>query len=141
MKKVLFLCLGNSCRSQMAEAFAKLYGEGIIEAYSAGARPAGYVHDHTIAVMNEIGVDIKDQISKRIDWNFLEQMDWVITMAGEAKAIVSSLPSRIHCVHWDVDDPVFVFGKEKRVLQAFRLTRDHIKKKVLALIEDIKQHG
>ncbi|OGQ48433.1 MAG: hypothetical protein A3H42_00685 [Deltaproteobacteria bacterium RIFCSPLOWO2_02_FULL_46_8] len=139
MKKVIFLCLGNSCRSQMAEAFAKMYGKGIIEAYSAGARPAGYVHSHTVTVMNEVGVNLGGHTSKPIDRNFLEQMDWVVTMTRESRAVVSSLPSHIHCVHWDVDDPVFVFGKEERVLQAFRLTRDHIKKKVLALIEDIKQ--
>lgn len=141
MKKVLFLCFGNSCRSQMAEAFAKVIGEGIIEAHSAGVKPAGYVHPKTIAVMNEVGVSLEGQTSKSVDKNFLAQMDWIVTMAEHAKGLVSSLPAHIHCVHWAIDDPVLVLGKEERVLQAFRLTRDYIKKKVVALVEEIKQRG
>jgi len=64
MKKVLFLCTGNACRSQMAEGFARKLGRGIIEPYSAGLMPAGFVHPRAVAVMSEAGIDISHQQSK-----------------------------------------------------------------------------
>jgi len=139
LKKVLFICLGNSCRSQIAEAFARVYGEGIIEAYSAGIKPAGFVHKKTIVVMDEVGIDLRDATSKPIDPSLLGQIDWLVTLSEEGKAIFPSNANHIRKLHWPIDDPVAVFGKEERILQAFRMTRDEIERRVKELIEQIKQ--
>lgn len=136
-KKVLFVCLGNSCRSQIAEAFAKAYGEGLVEVYSAGIKPAGFVHKKAIAVMDEIGIDVRGQTSKPIDPQILAKADWIVTLADDAKEKLP--PLRNHTIHWPIDDPVAVFGKEERILQAFRITRDEIERRVQELIEQLKQ--
>ena len=138
-KKVLFICLGNSCRSQIAEAFAKLYGEGLIEAHSAGVKPAGFIHKKTIAVMDEVGIDLHEAASKPIDPALLVQVDWLVTLSEEAKPIFPPTSNHVHRLHWPIDDPVAVFGKEDRILKAFRMTRDEIERRVKELIEQIKQ--
>jgi arsenate reductase len=82
-QKIMFLCTGNSCRSQMAEGFARELGKGIIEPYSAGLVPC-FVHPRAIEVMREAGIDISRQKSKGIDEELLIQMDLVITLCGHA---------------------------------------------------------
>ncbi|MCX7990610.1 MAG: arsenate reductase ArsC, partial [Proteobacteria bacterium] len=77
MLKIMFLCTGNSCRSQMAEGLANALGKGKVVAYSAGLDPAGYVHPKAIEVMKEIGIDISHYKSKPIDLELLNQMDYV----------------------------------------------------------------
>ena len=83
MLKVMFLCTGNSCRSQMAEGLARELGKGLIEAHSAGLTPQG-VNPKAVAVMKEIGIDISQQQSKAIDPELLEKMDTVITLCDNA---------------------------------------------------------
>jgi len=139
MKKVLFICLGNACRSQIAEAFAKVYGEGFIEAYSAGVKPAGFVHDKTIAVMDEVEIDLRGAASKPIDPVLLSQVDWLVTLSEEAKPIFPATSNHARKLHWSIDDPVSVFGKEERIFQAFRMTRDEIERRVKTLMDQIKQ--
>ena len=82
-KKVMFLCTGNSCRSQMAEGLARELGKNVMEPYSAGLLAAG-VHPRAIAVMREIGIDISQQKSKAIDEELLKTMDIVITLCDDA---------------------------------------------------------
>lgn len=137
-KKVLFVCLGNACRSQMAEAFAKRYGGDILEVYSAGIKPAGFVHPKTTDVMDEMGIDIRGQTSKAIDPELLSQMDWVVALSDEARDVLSKGSSRARHIYWPIDDPVCVFGKDERVTRAFRMTRDEIEKQVKELIRQIK---
>ncbi|MBI4698405.1 MAG: arsenate reductase ArsC [Nitrospirae bacterium] len=136
MKKIMFLCTGNSCRSQMAEGLARELGKGIIEAYSAGLTPAG-VNTRAIAAMKEIGIDISDHKSKAIDEKLLKQMDVIVTLCGHAEALCPMTPPGIKRIHIPVDDPVGPIGTEEEIMNAFRKARDEIKEKVRILIKEI----
>jgi len=137
MLKVMFLCTGNSCRSQMAEGFAREYGKGIIEPFSAGLL-ASRVHPRAIEVMKEIGIDISGQSSKEIDPELLNQMDVIITLCGHAEASCPMTPPHIKRLHWPIDDPVGTVGTEEEIMNAFRKARDEIKEKVLKFIDEIR---
>jgi len=134
MKKIMFLCTGNSCRSQMAEGFAREYGKGIIEVYSAGLTPAG-VNLRAIAVMEEAGIDISNQKSEAIDEGLLKQMDVIVTLCGHAEALCPMTPPGIKRIHMPVDDPVGTIGTETEIMNAFRRARDEIKGKIGLLIK------
>lgn len=137
MLKVMFLCTGNSCRSQMAEGFARHYGKDIIEPYSAGLL-ASRVHPRAIEVMREIGIDISGQSSKEIDPEILNKMDVIITLCANAEASCPMTPPHIKKIHWPIDDPVGVIGTEEVIMDAFRRARDEIKMRVLKFIEEVK---
>lgn len=137
MLKVMFLCTGNSCRSQMAEGFARELGKGLIEPYSAGLIAAG-VHTRAITVMKEIGIDISNQNSQEIDEGLLNQMDVIITLCGHAEASCPATPPHIKRLLWPIDDPVGTIGIEEEIMNAFRMARDEIKKKLVQFIEEVK---
>lgn len=134
MLKVMFLCTGNSCRSQMAEGIANTIGKGKLKAYSAGLNPAGFVHPKAIEVMKEIGIDISNYTSKPIDEALLQEMDYIITLCGDANETCPMTPPHIKRVHWGLPDPAKAVGTEEEVLNLFRKVRDEIKEKVLQLI-------
>lgn len=136
LKKVMFLCTANSCRSQMAEGFAKIYGQDLIEVYSAGLMAAG-VHKRAAAVMKEIGIDISKQESKTIDENLLRRMDIVVTLCSYAENLCPSTPPGIRRIHWPIKDPVGTTGTEEQIMSDFRRARDEIKDKVRELIKEI----
>jgi len=136
MKKVMFLCTANSCRSQMAEGFAKELGKGLLEVYSAGLFAAG-VHRRAIAVMKEIGIDISRQKSKEINEELLRQMDLVITLCGNAEASCPWTPPHIKRIHWPIEDPVGTIGTEQEIMNGFRRARDEIKENILKLINEL----
>ena len=138
MLKIMFMCTGNSCRSQMAEGFARALGKGLIEPYSAGVMPSE-VHPKTVQVMKEIGVDISNQRSKGIDESLLNTMDIIITLCSSAEAMCPMTPPRIKRMHWSIDDPKSATGAEEDVLNAFRRAREEIKKKIEILIEELKR--
>ncbi len=138
MLKVMFLCTGNSCRSQMAEGFARHYGKGIIEPYSAGVMPAGFVSPYAVRVMKEEGIDISDQYSKDIDEELLNNMDVIITLCGHAEASCPMTPPHIKRIHWPIDDPMSATGTEEEILDAYRKARDEIKDRILRFIEEVK---
>src|SRR4030066_40524 len=119
MKKVMFLCTANSCRSQMAEGFAREFGRGIIEIYSAGLIAAG-VHKRAIAVMKEIGIDISNQKSKVIDEDLLRKMDIVVTLCGNAEDSCPWTPPYIKRIHWPIKDPVGTTGTEEEIMNGLR---------------------
>ncbi len=102
--KVLFLCTGNACRSQMAEAWARHFHSGTIEAYSAGVSPS-WVFPETIAVMNEAGIDMSHARSKHVDEFLNENIDIVITVCGYAKEVCPVFPRKIRTMHRGFDDP------------------------------------
>lgn len=137
MRKVMFLCTANSCRSQMAEGLAREFGKGVIEVYSAGLMAAG-VHPRAISVMKEIGIDISRQKSKEIDEALLRSMDVVITLCSHAEKYCPRTPSGIARVHWPVEDPVGTIGTEERIMYEFRRARDEIREKILTFIKEIK---
>ena len=136
MKKIMFLCTANSCRSQMAEGFAKEYGKGIIEVYSAGIMAAG-IQKRAIAVMNEIGIDISQQQSKEIDADLLRIMDIVVTLCGHAEETCPMTPPAIRRIHWPIKDPVGTLGTEEQIMSEFRRARDEIKERVRGLLKEI----
>ena len=130
-KKIIFVCVGNSCRSQMAEGFARHYAQqrGLdIEIHSAGTHPAGYVHPDAIAVMREKGIDISQQFSKSVAMFDLRDFDYVIAMGCLESDIC---PANFHGVSedWEIPDPI------GRGLEFYRKVRDMIEEKVLSLLE------
>ncbi len=128
MLKVMFLCTGNSCRSQMAEGFARELGKGQIEARSAGLNPAG-LNERAVKVMKEIGIDISQQESKPIDEELLKKMDVIITLCNNASEACPWTPPEIKRLHWSLSDPAKAAGTEKEIMNEFRRVRDKIKEK------------
>lgn len=135
--KIMFLCTGNSCRSQMAEGLANFIGKGRIKAYSAGLNPAGYVHPKAIEVMKEIGVDISSYVSKPIDEDLLKDMDYVITLCGDAEETCPMTPPDIKRLHWGLTDPARAEGTEEEIMRVFRAVRDEIKKRLENLLMEV----
>lgn len=134
--KVLFLCTGNSARSQMAEAFTRHFAGDIIEAYSAGLEPVG-VHPLTVKVMEEIGIDIGTQTSKPLSM-FLgkEHFSYLITVCGQAdKNCPAVFPGMGQRLHWELEDPAAVVGSEEDRLRIFREVRDQIRDRVRAWLQ------
>jgi arsenate reductase (thioredoxin) len=140
MLKVMFLCTGNACRSQMAEGFAREFGKGIIEPFSAGLIAAG-LHPRAGAVMKEIGIDITRQKSKTIDEKLLKTMDVVITLCGNAEQSCPWTPPEIKRIHWPINDPVGTAGSEEKIMKAFRQARDEIRVRTEQFISGIKTKG
>ena len=138
MFRIMFLCTGNTCRSQMADGFARELGKGIIEVYSAGVNPAGFIHPKAIAAMKEAGVDISSQESKGIDQDLLIKMDMVITLCGNAEATCPMTPPKIKREHWPIEDPVSASGTEEEVMNEFRKARDEIKLRIENLIKELR---
>jgi arsenate reductase len=139
MKRILFLCVANSARSQMAEGLArKILGERA-EVSSAGSNPAS-VNPHALEVMAEIGIDITGQCSKSVDTIDLSGLDLVVTLCAEEVCPV--LPGHIRRLHWPIADPAAEASAaeapaHKSAPQArFRAARDLIKEKIEALQED-----
>ncbi len=137
MTKVMFLCTGNSCRSQMAEGFARELGKGLIEAHSAGLIAAG-VHPRAIAVMREAGINISLQRSKATDADLMSTMDIIVTLCGNAEESCPRTPPAVKRLHWPVKDPVGATGTEDEIMDEFRKARDEIKGKVIKLIDALK---
>ncbi len=137
MLKVMFLCTGNSCRSQMAEGLAREFGKGFIEPFSAGLMAAG-LHPRAVSVMKEIGIDISRQQSKNIDVSLLKKMDIVITLCGNAEESCPWTPPEIRRIHWPIADPVGTIGSEEQIMKEFRRARDEIKEKVIKFIAEGK---
>ncbi len=131
--KILFVCTGNSCRSQMAERFARAAG---IEAHSAGTEPAGYVHPMAIQVMGEIGIDISGQTSKMLDLNLAKTMDAVITVCSDDEAKCPIVPG-VGRLHWPISDPAKATTRQQR-MQLFRAVRDDISRRVNELLKQKK---
>lgn len=137
MFNIMFLCTGNTCRSQMAEGFANALGKDILKPFSAGVSPVGFVHPMAIAVMKEAGIDISEQKSKGIDKNLIMKMDMVITLCGNAEQTCPLTPPEIKRRHWPIDDPVSAKGTGDEVINKFRKVRDEIKCMVENLIKEL----
>mgnify|MGYP001601337074 CR=1 FL=1 len=136
----MFLCTGNSCRSQMAEGFARALGKGVIEPFSAGLMAAG-VNQRAIAVMRELGIDISGQKSKEIDGDLLRTMDVVVTLCANAQDSCPVTPPEIRKIHWPIKDPVGATGTEEYILTEFRKARDDIRDRMEKLLKDLAVQG
>jgi arsenate reductase (thioredoxin) len=134
-KKVLFLCTGNSARSQMAEGFLRAYGGDRFEVLSAGIAPAG-VNPVAVEVMSEEGIDISSQTSDPISKEMLDGIDMLITLCGDARESCPVVPVKVEKRHWPLEDPARAEGDETEVRNKFKEVRDQIKSFVKQLIEE-----
>ena len=124
--RVLILCTGNSCRSQMAEGILRDAAGDILDVYSAGSRPAGYVHPKAIAVMAEIGIDISASTSRHMDEFLDRDIETVITVCGNADQACPVFPGQVQRHHWPFDDPAHAGGSDGQIMDEFRRVRDEI---------------
>lgn len=136
MKKVLFVCTGNSARSQMAEGFARTLSRGKIEASSAGMEPKG-LNPFAVEVMREKGVDISGRRSKAFSAELARAMDYVITVCGNAEARCPVLPA-VTRLHWPLDDPAQAKGSAEEIRAVFRRSRDEIEWLVREFLAGLK---
>ena len=135
--KVLFLCTGNSCRSQIAEGWARHLKGNVIDAYSAGIRPFG-VSSKAIKVMAEEGVDISMHKSKHIDEFSGIDFDYVITLCDNAAESCPVFSSKARIVHMPFYDPYFASGSEEEIMATFRKVRDDIKMFIETMPESLE---
>ncbi len=136
--KILFICTGNSCRSQIAEGWARHLKGDVIDAYSAGISP-GQLNTRAVAVMAEAGVDISQQYSKHIDDLQGIDFDYVITLCDNARELCPAFPVNVKMIHKGFDDPSFIFGTEQQILAEFRKTRDKIRAFIETLPDSLEK--
>ena len=134
---VLFLCTGNSCRSQMAEGWATHLKGDQIEAFSAGVLPS-IVSRRAIKVMAEAGVDISKHTSKHVNDLVGIEFDYVVTVCDNAREQCPIFPYKVKTVHKAFKDPSFVIGTEEQILHEFRKTRDLIREYIETLPESLE---
>ena len=132
-KSVLFLCTGNSCRSQMAEAFLRAYGGDGYEVHSAGTTPST-VNPLAIEVMREAGIDISGQRSKNVTEYLGQHFSIVITVCDNAREHCPIFPGPCLREHWPFDDPAEATGTRQQQLVVFRRVRDQIGGRVRAFL-------
>jgi arsenate reductase len=122
-RRILFLCTGNSARSQMAEALLRLMAGDHFEAVSAGTHPVG-LNPGAIEAMRELGVDISRQQSKSVSDFVGQPFDYVITVCDRAREACPIFPDALHLLHWSFDDPAIASDEQRR--EVFRKVRDEI---------------
>lgn len=135
-KNILFICTGNSCRSQIAEGWGRFYAGTKIEVRSAGLEPSG-VNPRAISVMQEVGIDISTQQSTPLTPDALEWADVLIALCKNAYESCLITPGRTIKEHWNVDGPSAFRGKEDEVMDRFRATRNSLQHQVRDLIGTI----
>jgi arsenate reductase (thioredoxin) len=131
VKKVLFLCIGNSCRSQMAEGFARKYGSDVMQAASAGTSPASIVQPLTKKVMEAKNINIDSQSPKSLNSVPLRSFDLIVNMSGSSLPIRVPMPVR----EWPIEDPI---GCSEEVYEA---VRDQIEMRVMMLILELRREA
>ena len=128
--KILFLCTGNSARSQIAEALLRVMSDGHIQSYSAGTNPKG-LHELSVQVMREIGINIAHQTSKDVSAFADEKFDLVITVCDRAREVCPVFPGA-KMLHWSIEDPTD--------LETFRKVRDEISEQIDSLLTTLSSH-
>lgn len=135
MKKILVLCTGNSCRSQMAEGYLKKFAADKAEVYSAGVETHG-LNQKAVAVMREDGVDISHHTSNNVNEYRDIDFDYVITVCDNARETCPYFPSRAEKFHQNFPDPAKAQGSEEEVMQQFRLVRDQMREYCREFVEE-----
>ena len=131
-KRVIFVCVENSCRSQMAEGFAQHHGQGNILSSSAGTAPAEQVDELAIRVMKESGIDISHHKPKKIDDDMIAHSDVVVTLGCCSAEELCPVFYHGHKIDWNIPDP------KGGSIETFRKVRDSIEKQVLDLIGNLE---
>ncbi len=130
---ILYLCTGNSCRSQIAEGWTRHLGGDNISVESAGIEAHGK-NPRAIAIMKEAGIDISGQESTIVDQTMLGRADVVVTVCGHADEQCPVLPPEVKKIHWPLTDPAKAVGTEAEIMAEFRATRDDIENRVRDLL-------
>lgn len=125
-KKVLILCTGNSCRSHMAEGLLRHLAGDLFEVFSAGSKPAGYVHPMAIKALDELGIDISSHTSKHLDAFLDAGIDVVVTVCDHANDACPIFPGNVQRYHWPFEDPPKAVREGESEIDAFRRIRDEI---------------
>ena len=128
-QKVLFVCTGNSCRSQMAEGILRHYGKDKFEVFSAGLEPS-YIHPLAIKAMAESGIDLTGQHSKTVNELLEEEFSYVITVCDSAKERCPVFPGKYNAIHWSIEDPASAEGTETERMKDFRIVRQDIRERI-----------
>ena len=137
--KILIICTGNSCRSQMTEAFLQSFDSNVI-VFSAGTKPENKVDDMAIAVMQELGIDMSQKIPKSVEKYINEYWDYVITVCDNAKETCPVFLGDVrHRIHIGFEDPSNIQGSYEYRLNEYRRIRDEIKEKFLQLYNEIRE--
>jgi arsenate reductase len=127
--RVLFLCTGNSCRSQIAEGLLRNQAREHVDVLSAGTEPRA-VDPLAVEVMREAGIDISAQRSKGLDTFSGQEFRFVITLCARAQERCPKWPGDVEYIHWSVDDPAVAVGSEAERLRSFRRVRDEIRQRI-----------
>jgi arsenate reductase len=133
-KRVLILCTGNSCRSQMAEGFVNHLLSGQWEAHSAGTRPATRVHPLAVKAMAEVGIDISAGVPTLVDRHLDERWDLVVTVCDSARESCPHFPRPVERLHISFDDPAQATGSEEERVDVFRRVRDAIRDRLVPAV-------
>ncbi|MCY0886875.1 MAG: arsenate reductase (thioredoxin) [Alicyclobacillaceae bacterium] len=133
-----FLCTGNSCRSQMAEGWARKLSGGTVTVYSAGIETHG-LNPRAVATMKEAGVDISGHTSELIDPEILNAADYVITLCGDANDRCPVTPPHVRRLHWGFEDPAKSVGTDQDIDNKFREVRDAIRDRVKQFLSELEQ--
>ena len=131
--KVIFICTGNSARSQLAEALLRHEGDGRFEVVSAGVNPRG-IHPMTIVTLEKVGLDISGATSKPVGMFLGQRFDYVITVCDRARATCPVFPGGARTLHWGIDDPVEVEGTETQRQAAFDLALRELSGRIHAFV-------
>ena len=125
-KKILILCTGNSCRSQMAEGFLKAFDD-MLEVFSAGTKPSQEVHPKAIQVMQEVGIDLSKNRPESVNKYLNQEFDYVITVCGGAKESCPAFTGKVkNRLHIGFEDPADATGTEEEIIAEFRKIRNEI---------------
>ena len=131
--KVIFICTGNSCRSQMAEGLLRYMAGDRFEVFSAGSHPS-HLHPASIIVMAELGIDISNHSADSIDEYLDKDIDIVISVCDNARQVCPVFPGDVKRIHWSIDDPFHGWGAEPSDLIPYRETRDILKDQIESFI-------
>jgi ArsR family transcriptional regulator, arsenate/arsenite/antimonite-responsive transcriptional repressor / arsenate reductase (thioredoxin) len=135
--RLLFLCTGNSARSQIAEALAEELGEGVVQARSAGSQPKP-LHPNAVRVMRERGIDISDHRSKHLDRFAGQRFDYVITLCDRVREVCPEFPAHPDLIHWSIPDPAREGGTDAETYPAFERTAHELAVRIPFLLELIE---
>ena len=135
MKRILFLCTGNSCRSQMAQVIMNRFGQGRFEAFSAGSKPAGYVHPLAIKTLADVGLPTDGLRCKSWEEFQGQPFDFVITVCDRAKESCPVFPGQPVTAHWGFEDPAGATGTDEEKSRVFRRVFTEIQTRIRLFLE------
>lgn len=136
-KRILFLCTGNAARSQMAEGLMRAYHGDAFDVFSAGSRPAGWVHPLAVRAMAEIGIDIGDQTSKSAEPFLAQPFDVVVTVCDSAATDCPLWPGASRIEHWPIVDPSYGPDDPSTRPDRFAETRDELARRIDELVASL----